>query len=136
MKSLLLMVSLIIGLLVFPALTLAEGESPAPVPVAGCESAEYVDTDFGCVPLRSPIKFAVYIYNIGLGLIGGVGLLSIMYGGYLVMTSRGDAYQIKQGQRYIYYAIGGIVLAFLGLAVYQIIGGDVLRIPGFTSPSS
>lgn len=94
----------------------------------------------GCIPTSDPIKFSVFMYNLGLSLVGVVGLLSMMYGGYMILSSRGDAYRIKEGKRYIYYALAGIVLAFSGLAVYQIIGGDVLKIPGFTktvaSPSA
>lgn len=88
-------------------------------------------TDLGCIPSDDPLTFASNVYGIGLGLIGSVGLLSIIYGGYLVLSSQGDLGQLQKGKSYIVYAIIGIVLAVSGFAFYQIIANDVLKIPGF-----
>lgn len=87
-------------------------------------------TDFGCIP-QDPILFAQKFYSIILGLIGGVSLLFIIYGGYLTMTSRGDRERLKKAKSYIAYAIAGLLLAIFGFVFIKIIAVDILHIPGF-----
>lgn len=101
------------------------------VALAQCDRTKEIDTDFGCVP-ADPAGFTSRIYAIGLGLIGGAALLSIMYGGYLVMSSRGDKDKLVKGRSYIFSAIAGMILAIVGFALYQIIAGQVLDLPGFS----
>ena len=95
-----------------------------------CDPTKEYTTDLGCVPL-DPANFTSRLYAIGLGLIGGAALLSIMYGGYLVMSSRGDRDKLMKGRSYIFSAIAGMVLAIVGFALYQIIAVQVIKIPGF-----
>jgi hypothetical protein len=97
---------------------------------AGCSSGEF-QTDLGCIP-NKPLDFAARIYSIGLGLIGAVALLLIIYGGYLILSSRGDQLQLQKGKSYVVSAIIGIVMAVAGYSIYQIIAVDVVKIPGFT----
>lgn len=94
-------------------------------------SANCIQTDLGCIPNDDPIKFAAKIYEIGLYLIGSVALIFIIYGGYLVLSSRGDQLQLAKGKSYIVSAVIGLVLAIAGFALYQIIAVDVIKIPGF-----
>lgn len=103
----------------------AASPNPSPCPV------DKVCTDFGEVSTASPLEFVSNIYGIGLGLIGGIALLAIIYGGYLILSSQGEPRKIQDGKQYIFYAIIGMFMAFAGFAIYGIIGGDVLKIPGF-----
>ena len=80
---------------------------------------------------NDPLKFATSIYGIGLGLVGGVALLSIIYGGFLVLTSQGDPVKLQNGKNYIVYALIGLALAVGGFAFYRIVGTDIIKIPGF-----
>lgn len=88
-------------------------------------------TDFGCIP-NNPVGFVEQLYTIGLGLIGMVALLFIIYGGYQILMSRGDPDMLDKGRGYIMYAIIGLGLAVFGFVLLQIIAGDILRIPGFS----
>lgn len=97
---------------------------------AACKSNE-VETDLGCIPTDNPTQFVSTVYGIGLGLVGGLALLFIIYGAYLVLSSKGDPAQLEKGKSYIVYSIIGLVLAVAGFAFYQIIGVDVIKIPGF-----
>ena len=101
------------------------------VALAQCDAATEIETDLGCLP-ADPAGFTSRLYGIGLGLIGGAALLSIMYGGYLVMSSRGDKDRLSRGRSYIFSAISGMILAIVGFTLYQIIAQDVLKIPGFS----
>ena len=95
-----------------------------------CDSNQIV-TDFGNIPC-SPTGFASTIYGIGLGLIGVVALLFIIFGGYLILSSQGNPEQLNKGKSYIMYSILGLILAVAGYAFYEIIGKNVLKIPGFS----
>ena len=92
------------------------------------------ETDFGCLDQSNPARFGSQLYNIGLGFIGAVALLFIVYGGYLILTSQGNVEQLNKGKSYIFYSIVGLILAVGGYAFYQIVARDVIKIPGFTTP--
>ncbi len=98
---------------------------------ADCPTGQQ-QTELGCVS-ENPVDFTKQLYGIGLGLVGGVGVLFIIYGGYLILSSQGDPSQLQKGKSYILYAILGIILAVSGFAVYQIISVNVLKVPGFGS---
>lgn len=102
---------------------------PASVYAAPCSSDESL-TELGCLP-NDPIKFSANVYNWGLGLVGGVGLIAIIWGGYLIIVSKGDPLTLNKGKAYIFYALLGIVMAVAGFALYQITAIDILKIPGF-----
>ena len=87
-------------------------------------------TDLGCIK-NDPLGFASSLYSWGLGIIGGVAVLSIIYGAYLVLSSQGDPDKLTKGKSYIVYSIIGLILAVSGYAFYRIIGVDVIKIPGF-----
>ncbi len=95
-----------------------------------CLSTE-TQTALGCIP-NSPGGFASEIYRWGLGLIGGVALLAIIYGGYLILTSQGNVTTFKKGKSYIVYAIIGILIAIFAVIFYEIVAVDILQLPGFS----
>lgn len=86
-------------------------------------------TELGCIP-NDPAGFVSSFYSMGLGIIGAVAILFIIYGGYLLMTSGGNASQISKGRSYIIYAMSGLLLAILGYVFMEVILVDVLQIPG------
>lgn len=87
-------------------------------------------TDLGCIP-TDPVNFVSKYYAIGLGLIGGVALLAIIYGGYIIMTSSGNPAQLNKGRAYIFYAIAGLLLAIFGFVFIEVLANGILKIPGF-----
>lgn len=80
-----------------------------------------------------PISFIGRFYGVGLSLIGGVSLIFIIMGAYLVMTSRGNPSQLNNGKSYIFYAIAGLLLAIFGYLFIEVVLVDILRIPGFSA---
>lgn len=93
-------------------------------------SVNEIATDFGCFP-NDPVGFAQRFYGIGLAFIGGLSLLVLMYGGYAIMTSKGDPRRLNIGKSYIIYAVGGLLLAIFGYVFIEVVLVDILRIPGF-----
>ncbi len=94
-------------------------------------AANQIATDLGCFP-NDPVGFAQQFYGVGLGFIAGVALLALIWGGYSIMTSRGDPYRVNIGKSYIYYAIAGLLLAIFGYVFIQTVVVDILHVPGFS----
>lgn len=90
-----------------------------------------VSTELGCIP-TDPVGFVAKFYGIGLGLIGGVAVLFIIYGGYIILSSQGNPQNLSRGKDYIMYAVIGLLLAVFGYVFVQIIAVNVLKIPGFS----
>ncbi len=88
-------------------------------------------TEVGCLP-TDPIAFVSSFYGIGLGLIGGVALIFIIIGAYVILTSRGNPTQVNVGKSYIFYAILGLLLAIFGYIFIEVVLVDILHIPGFS----
>jgi TRAP-type C4-dicarboxylate transport system permease small subunit len=90
-----------------------------------------VQTDIGCLP-DNPVKFAEKVYGVGMGILGGLALLAIMYGGYQIVTSAGNMAKVDGGKKYIYYALGALGLGIFGLVLFQMISTNTFHIPGFS----
>lgn len=89
-----------------------------------------ISTDLGCLP-TNPVGFVQKFYSIGLSLVGGVALLYLIYGGYVILTSQGNPAQLSKGKSYIFYSIAGLLLAIFGYVFIRIVAVDILHIPGF-----
>lgn len=100
----------------------------ATVPNRDCGLDE-IQTDFGCFP-NDPVGFVQTFYGYGVGFVGGISLLMLIWGGYTILTSRGEPGQINVGKSYILYAIVGLLLAIFGFVFFQLVAVDILRIPG------
>lgn len=64
-----------------------------------------------------------------------VGILAfgvIVYGAFLLVTAQGDQFKIEQGKRMVTSAIVGLIFTFSVVLIVNIIGSDILRIPGLS----
>lgn len=93
----------------------------------GCFTTNLTDfTDEGAASaLTRPLL------NVLLSLAGGIAFLYLLYGAFLVVTSRGDPEQLSQGRRTIYGAIIGVVFAMSAVFLINLIANGILKIPGF-----
>jgi hypothetical protein len=98
--------------------------------MAACGLDE-IQTDFGCWP-NDPIGFVQKFYGYGVGFVAGLSLLMLMWGGYVILTSRGQPDRVNIGKNYIFYAIAGLLLAIFGYVFLQFVAVDILHIPGFS----
>ena len=71
------------------------------------------------------------ILNVLLSVAGGIAFLYLLYGAFLVVTSRGDPEQLSQGKRTIVGSIIGVVFAMSAVFLVNLIAGGILKIPGF-----
>lgn len=94
-------------------------------------SANGVWTGLGCI--RSDAKsFVVDFLNIALGVAGGIALLLMVYGAFLVSVSAGDPKKADEGKEVITGAIAGLLFIIFSVFLLKFIGVDILKIPGIS----
>lgn len=71
------------------------------------------------------------ILNMMFSLAGGIAFLYLMYGAFLILTSRGDFEQLNQGKRTVYGSIVGLIFTLSSVFVINLLANGVLKIPGF-----
>jgi hypothetical protein len=79
----------------------------------------------------NPQSFTESIFNAILGIAGGIALLLIMVSGYKYMTSQGNPEAVKAATEQLTSAIIGLLFIILSFVILEIIGVDILKIPGF-----
>ncbi len=87
-------------------------------------------TAIGCVPTE-PAALVGAILRIGTMAGGGIALLLMISGAFQMMTSAGVPDAVKKGREQFTSALIGLVFIIFSLALLQIIGVDILAIPGF-----
>lgn len=92
-----------------------------------------INTAIGSIP-TDPLAFIERLFSIVLTLAGVAALGLLIYGGYNYMISRGDPEKIKGARETITSAIIGLLFIIFSLVILQVIAGDILNIPGFTTP--
>lgn len=63
------------------------------------------------------------VTNVLLFLIGAVGVIMLVLGGFKYVTSNGNADQIKSAKNTVLYAVIGIVVAILAFAIVRFVVG-------------
>jgi uncharacterized membrane protein YqhA len=94
-------------------------------------SIEYnCDTAVGNI-LTSPKDFVQTIMGLILSVVGGVAILLIMLSGYRLMVSQGNPENIKSAKEQLTAAIIGLLFIIFSLVILQVIGVNILGLPGF-----
>lgn len=114
--------------------------SPTPTPTPPPPPCLSDNLKNGCTEITSafgrintdPGGFIQKLFAILLSLSGGIALLLIIRSGYQLMTSRGNAEQVKEAQDRITSAIVGLLFIIFSLVILEIIGVDLLSLPGFS----
>lgn len=83
-------------------------------------------TELGCLD-TSPVGIITRIFQIGLGLLGGVGILRIIQ--IAVVYQSGDQEKIAEAREMIVSLVAGLVLMIAGITFLQFIGVNLLGLP-------
>lgn len=78
-----------------------------------------------------PPSFVRSIFSVVLGLAGGIALILIIISGYRFIASGGNPEAIQAARDQLVSAIVGLLFIIFSFVALQIIGVDILRIPGF-----
>jgi hypothetical protein len=68
---------------------------------------------------------------LGLGISGGVVVIMVLAGSFMLATSQGDPKRVDEGKNLITSAIAGLLFVIFSVTLLRFIGVDLLRIPGF-----
>jgi len=71
------------------------------------------------------------IFAVLLSVSGGIALLLIMKAGYQMMTAQGNPEKLNNAREQLVAAIVGLIFLIFSFVFLQLIGFDILRIPGF-----
>lgn len=91
----------------------------------------FVPTAFGKIAVK-PELFVRDFLSIILGIAGAAATIMLIIGGYRILISRGNKEGVASGRDTITAAVLGILFIVLSIVILEIIGVDILRIPGFT----
>jgi len=89
------------------------------------------DTSLGPITISNPSAFVSKIFQILLSISGIVALLLIITSGYQLMMSQGNPEKVKGARERLTAAIVGLLFIIFSVAILQIVGVDILHIPGF-----
>ncbi len=78
-----------------------------------------------------PAGFIGDIFKLLLGISGGIALILIISSGYKFMASQGNPEQVQEARETLTSAIVGLLFIIFSFVILQVIGVDILRIPGF-----
>lgn len=68
----------------------------------------------------------------GIGLAGVITMLCIIYSAFVLQTSGGNPEKVKKAKERLTACIVGLLLIIFSVFILQIIGVDILQIPGFS----
>ena len=112
--------------------------SAATVPVGpvsrfcnGLNEDDGINTAIGCIKVGSGNDLVNTILRLALGVGGGLALALILYGTFIVTTSAGIPDKLKAGGEIITSAIIGLIFILLSIFLVNLIGINILGIPGF-----
>jgi hypothetical protein len=97
-----------------------------------CDAEQkYLKTAIGCIPTDPGLLVGGALKYI-MGFAGGAALLMMIFGSFQMMTSGGNAENIKKGREQFVSAVIGLLFIIFSVLLLQIIGVDILGLPGFS----
>lgn len=95
-----------------------------------CFSNNGIWTAVGCIP-SNPESVIKTVITIGLAAGGGIVLIMILVGSFMLSVSQGDPNKTKEAKEIITSAIIGLLFIIFSVTILQFIGVSILHIPGF-----
>ena len=89
-------------------------------------------TSFGCLQTDPGAFISQTVIPIGISLGAAAAFLTILYSAYLIQTSQGNAEKLKKARAYLNASLIGLMLIIFAALILQIVGIQILRIPGLT----
>ena len=108
----------------------AECASTIGVPCSDDPQHPAIATAIGCIPTNPP-QFVQALMTFILGISGGLAFLMMLLGVFQMLTSAGNPETLNAGRERLTSAIIGLLLIIFAILLLQIIGVDILHLPGF-----
>lgn len=87
-------------------------------------------TAIGCIPTE-PVALVQGAVRFSSAMGGGIALLLMAWGALQMISSAGNPENLKKGHDQFINAVMGLLIIILAVVLMQIIGVDILQIPGF-----
>lgn len=87
-------------------------------------------TAIGCIH-TNPASFTQDLVKFAVGISGGLAFLMMLLGASQMLTSNGNPDALKAGQDRLISATIGLLIVIFAVLLMQIIGVDILKLPGF-----
>lgn len=91
-----------------------------------------VETALGCIKVQSGSDLISSILRVATGVGGGLALALILYGVFIITTSAGNPDKLKSGSEIITSAVIGLVFILLSIFLVNLIGINILGLPGLS----
>lgn len=88
-------------------------------------------TALGCIPTENTQDFIAWLLAWAIGIAGGIAFLLMIFAGFQIITSAGDPKKLQAGKELLTSAIVGLIVIIFSLFLLQLIGVQILKIPGF-----
>ncbi|HVZ58420.1 MAG TPA: pilin [Patescibacteria group bacterium] len=89
------------------------------------------ESSLGLIPI-DVTSFVQKLFAILLSLTGGIILILLIYSGYQLLLSQGNPDKVKEARERITSAIIGLLFLILSFVILQVLGVDLLHIPGIS----
>ena len=100
-----------------------------------CDSptSSKLNSAIGCIPILNTNEntLMAWILRWAIGIGGGVAFLLIVYAGFMIMTSQGNPDRLQAGKELLTSALAGIILLIFSIFLLNLIGVEILQLPGF-----
>lgn len=97
---------------------------------AGDKRGPAIATAIGCVH-TNPAEFVKDMMTFIIGISGGLAFLMMLLGAFQMLTSQGNPETLNAGRERLTSAVIGLLFIIFAVLFLQIIGVDILNIPGF-----
>lgn len=87
-------------------------------------------TAIGCIH-TNPAEFIKDLMKFIVGISGGLAFLMMLLGAFQMLTSAGNPETLNAGRERLTNAVIGLLFVIFAILLLQIIGVDILKIPGF-----
>lgn len=89
-----------------------------------------IPTAIGCIR-TNPVELTKSFLKFALGISGGLAFLLMIFGAFQMLTSAGNPETLNAGKERLTSAVIGLLLIIFSVLLLQIIGFDILGLPGF-----
>lgn len=122
--------AIIIAILILILMPLASfAQTASPQTANPCSTKTYKDQSGSIIKAQPNMPRCInQIYRWSLGVVGILAILMVVYGGYLVMLSAGNAEQATKGKEMIFSAIVGMLILFTAYLILNTINPDLVRL--------